>query len=543
MRLKAVKFKQEGYMKFRKSIFVLSVCAFLVCASAAQGGYIDNLDGTVTDNGTGLMWQQATTPDNYTWEQALAYCENLEFANYTDWRLPTVKELASIVDTTRVSPAINTTYFPDTATYSYWTSTTYAFYFEYMPLKPDYAWSVHFDIGNVRTVSKTNYWVRVRAVRAGQSGSFDNLTLWPVPDTGQTYCFDNDTGITCPQSGQPFYGQDANYSINTPAYTKLAAGCTPLPDNATTVAMVRDDVTGLIWEEKDFTEGVNYTNPNNGYNTYSWYDSNPETNGGYAGKAGSGTDTEDFINALNTANYGGYSDWRLPTVKELQTIVDYNLDDDAFNNGYFYIAIPEVPFRYWSSTSDVYSSSQNAWEVDFATGLVSSYSKENLYYVRAVRSGQCGSIDTSTTTTTIASTTTTTAAASTTTTTTAVSTTTTTTAASSTTTVGATTTTTISSGSSTTTSVNAATTTTTTTGGGKPCPARQVLGDANPKLEQIRNFRDSSLAQSSVGRKIIQIYYNNADSINAALERSPALRAATRKVLEIIAPMLGRKEQ
>ena len=69
------------------------------------------------------------------------------------------------------------------------------------------------------------------------------------------------------------------------------------------------------------------------------------------------------------------------------------------------------------------------------------------------------------------------------------------------------------------------------------------MGDANPKLEQIRNFRDSSLAQSSVGRKIIQIYYNNADSINAALERSPALRAATRKVLEIIAPMLGRKEQ
>ena len=54
----------------------------------------------------------------------------------------------------------------------------------------------------------------------------------------------------CPQPGQAFYGQDANYSINTPAYTKLAAGCTPLPDNATTWAMVRDEVTGLVWEEK-----------------------------------------------------------------------------------------------------------------------------------------------------------------------------------------------------------------------------------------------------------------------------------------------------
>jgi hypothetical protein len=46
-----------------------------------------------------------------------------------------------------------------------------------------------------------------------------------------------------------------------------------------------------------------------------------------------------------------------------------------------------------------------------------------------------------------------------------------------------------------------------------------------------------------VGRRIIGIYYNNVDSINAALERSPALRAVTRRVLEVIAPMVGRKEE
>jgi len=71
------------------------------------------------------------------------------------------------------------------------------------------------------------------------------------------------------------------------------------------------------------------------------------------------------------------------------------------------------------------------------------------------------------------------------------------------------------------------------------CLAKQVLGENNPKLEQLRDFRDSSLAQSAVGRKIISIYYNNADSINAALERSPALSAITRGVLETIAPMMG----
>jgi hypothetical protein len=45
-----------------------------------------------------------------------------------------------------------------------------------------------------------------------------------------------------------------------------------------------------------------------------------------------------------------------------------------------------------------------------------------------------------------------------------------------------------------------------------------------------------------VGRKVIQIYYTNAESINAALDRSPALRTVTRRVLEVIAPMVGRKE-
>jgi hypothetical protein len=69
-----------------------------------------------------------------------------------------------------------------------------------------------------------------------------------------------------------------------------------------------------------------------------------------------------------------------------------------------------------------------------------------------------------------------------------------------------------------------------------------VLGADNPGLENLRDFRDSRLAKSSVGRKAILVYYNNADSINAALERSPALRAMTRRVLEVIAPMVGKNK-
>ena len=73
------------------------------------------------------------------------------------------------------------------------------------------------------------------------------------------------------------------------------------------------------------------------------------------------------------------------------------------------------------------------------------------------------------------------------------------------------------------------------------CPAQKVLGADNPQLENLRDFRDSKLANTAVGRKVIQIYYNNANSINAALERSPALKVVTRRVLEVIAPMVGKR--
>lgn len=78
--------------------------------------------------------------------------------------------------------------------------------------------------------------------------------------------------------------------------------------------------------------------------------------------------------------------------------------------------------------------------------------------------------------------------------------------------------------------------------GNSVCPATQVLGAGNPELDNLRYFRDSTLASSAVGRKLIMMYYDHAADINAALDRSPALRAFARRVLETVAPMLGRKE-
>ena len=85
--------------------------------------------------------------------------------------------------------------------------------------------------------------------------------------------------------------------------------------------------------------------------------------------------------------------------------------------------------------------------------------------------------------------------------------------------------------------------TTTTVGTYGLCPAQKVLGADNPKLENLRAFRDGLLAQSKVGRRITQIYYDNADSINAAFERSPALRAVAQKLFEAAASLAGGKQE
>lgn len=74
--------------------------------------FVNNGDGTVTDNATGLMWQQADDGSSRDWEDALSYAESIELVGYDDWRLPSAKELQSIVDYTRPpqttgSPAID----------------------------------------------------------------------------------------------------------------------------------------------------------------------------------------------------------------------------------------------------------------------------------------------------------------------------------------------------------------------------------------------------------------------------------------------------
>lgn len=87
-----------------------------------------NNDGTVTDNVTGLMWQQSGSTATYIWGtistggSAQNYCSTATTGGYKDWRLPSQIELLSIVDWSVSSPAINTTYFL-TPSAAFWSTT------------------------------------------------------------------------------------------------------------------------------------------------------------------------------------------------------------------------------------------------------------------------------------------------------------------------------------------------------------------------------------------------------------------------------------
>lgn len=111
------------------------------------GSYTNHGNGTVTDLESGLMWQQEDDGTQRTWEEALDYCYSLPLGGYSDWRLPNIKELQSLVDYSKVQPAIDLKFFVATKQSNYWSSTTF-------PDNPTYAYNVNFYFGNYVNVEK-----------------------------------------------------------------------------------------------------------------------------------------------------------------------------------------------------------------------------------------------------------------------------------------------------------------------------------------------------------------------------------------------------
>ena len=139
----------------------------------AQG--FTNANGTVTDNNTGLVWQQGE-PGAKTWGAALSYCEGLNLGGHDDWRLPNAKELRSLVDSSRYNPSINP-FFTNAVVDSYWSSTTFIDYAQH-------ALGVFFYDGILADYTKENS-LYVRCVRGGSLGNF--IRLMPSGNTYSTF--------------------------------------------------------------------------------------------------------------------------------------------------------------------------------------------------------------------------------------------------------------------------------------------------------------------------------------------------------------------
>lgn len=112
---------------------------------------------TVTDNTLGLQWQDDSSPSVLTWKSALDQCNNLTLGGYSDWRLPNINELQSIVDRSKLYPSI-VTGFTNTTLFFYWSSTTDS-------KSKDAAWLIDFRNGSVSSSFKFSLLYVSRCVR------------------------------------------------------------------------------------------------------------------------------------------------------------------------------------------------------------------------------------------------------------------------------------------------------------------------------------------------------------------------------------------
>jgi hypothetical protein len=185
----------------------------------------------------------------------------------------------------------------------------------------------------------------------------------------------------------PASGQTTSYGPGSDGAVR-AGGALSYTDNGD--GTITDHNTGLMWEKKDDSGGIHDKD-----NTYTWW------GGVTPGYLMDGTMVTVFLNTLNTPPcFAGHCDWRIPNVKELQSIVDYEIPfpdptvHTAFHNTNCTPGCTVTTcsctqsFYYWSSTTCRFTPS-SAWYVFFGGGIVFSYGglKTNDFYVRAVRGG------------------------------------------------------------------------------------------------------------------------------------------------------------
>lgn len=177
----------------------------LIPADNTSPANYTSADGVTLDRVTGLEWQQVDSNVNYTFDGANGYCNTLTLDGESNWRLPTAKELLSIVDFGTFSPAVDGSAFPATDSVTYWTATD-------LNTINDFRWTVGFasgghlqagELGNrrVRCVRSNGQNALVSVFNDNGDGSVTDLAsglIWEQQYTGDTY--DQAAGISYCQS-------------------------------------------------------------------------------------------------------------------------------------------------------------------------------------------------------------------------------------------------------------------------------------------------------------------------------------------------------
>jgi hypothetical protein len=303
----------------------------------------DNGDGTITDNLTNLAWASNgnlmlsrdpsfDSDGKVLWSQAFDYIAKLNNENYlghSDWRLPNVNELESLINSevTDNSVWLNNQGFINVQ-YGYWSSTTLA-------SRNVCAFAVNLQYGDAQNGYKTAY---------GGGGSpwhpAGNAYVWPVRTTQNKSVYLPNTGQTVSYAT----GDDGDFQIGV---------AWPVPrfydnDDAT----ITDNLTGLMWTQ----------NANLPSGAMTW---------------------QQALDYVKTVSAGGYTDWRLPNEKELRSICDYSQYNPAIqqSNPFFNV----LSAIYWTSTTYA-GYPLDAWTVYMDNGYLIPYDKSsNIVYVWPVR--------------------------------------------------------------------------------------------------------------------------------------------------------------
>ena len=263
--------------------------------------FTNNNNGTITDNVTGLMWQQVDGGE-MTYESATTYCNSLTLGGFSGWRLPTPIEAYSILNHQNSNPAINTTYFTLTAAEYWWTS-----------------------------VFENNSTTKVWCTNSG--GGIGNHPKIETISAGGT---------------KKFHAR-AVRTVTTP--TTITNHFT---DNGDTIT---DNLTQLVWQKIPNTAALTW---------------------------------EQALVYAEGLTIGTTSDWRLPNIKELQSLNN----ELATNPSVFapYFTGLGVKF-YWSSTT-LPNQTLSAWYWSTAFGITTYSAKTGTNYVICVRGNPSLSLNT-----------------------------------------------------------------------------------------------------------------------------------------------------